>query len=40
MDDVLYTISRDRIVGSDLRDLTRRLMDIGISHDDHPSYYF
>jgi len=34
MDDVLYTISRDRIVGSNLKNLTKRLMDISISHDD------
>lgn len=40
MDDVLYTISRDRIVGSDLKDLTRRLMDIGIKHDDTPMWYY
>lgn len=40
MDDVLYTISRDRIVGSNLKDLTQRLMDIGIKHDDRPTYYY
>ena len=40
MDDVLYTISRDRIVGSDLGDLTKRLMDIGIKHDDRPMWYY
>ncbi len=40
MDDVLYTISRDRIVGSDLKDLTKRLMDIGIKHDDRPFRYY
>jgi len=32
MDDVVYTISKDRIVGSDLKDLKRRLMDISIRH--------
>lgn len=40
MDDVLYTISRDRIVGSDIIDLTNRLMDIGIRHDDRPLRYY
>jgi len=40
MDDVLYTISRDRIVGSNLKDLTQRLMDIRIKHDDRPTYYY
>lgn len=40
MDNFLYTISRDRIVGSDLNDLTRRLMDIGIKHDDQPLWYY
>jgi len=40
MDDVLYTISKDRIVGSDLRNLTKRLMDIVIQSDDRkPRYY-
>lgn len=40
MDDILYTISRDRIVGSDLKDLTKRLMDISIKHDDQPLIYY
>ena len=40
MDDVLYTISRDRVVGSDLKNLTKRLMDIGIKHDNKPLIYY
>lgn len=38
MDEVLYTISRDRIVGSSIWDLTKRLLDIPVKHEEQIWY--
>lgn len=39
IDDVLYTVSRDMIVASDLKDLTRRLMEISVPASESYSWY-
>ena len=40
MDQTLYTISRDRIVGSDLEELSRRMMDISLTDSSEEPWYF